>query len=114
MTSSRPVMTRSKGRCPRDCAASSTKATTAVISPPMGSGTPNSRLSATAPPTISARSVAIATASACSHSPRVTGFGSCSRQLVARSRPVASPSLAVRLWMSIAIRLAATITHSSV
>jgi hypothetical protein len=82
--------------------------------PPIGSGTPNSRFSATAPPTISARSVAMATASACTHSPQVTGFGSRSRHRVARSRPVASPSFAVRDWMSIAMRLAATMTQSSV
>jgi hypothetical protein len=85
-----------------------------VITPPTGSGTPNSRFSATAPPTISARSVAMATASACPHRPHTTGRGSRSRQQVARSRPVARPSFAVSAWISIAIRFAATMTHSSV
>ena len=63
---------------------------------------------------VQAELVAMATASACTHSPQVTGRGSRSRHSVARSRPVARPSLAVSDWMSIAMRLAATITHSSV
>src|SRR4028118_1123463 len=63
--------------------------------PPIGSGTPNSRYSATAPPTISARSVAVATASARTPSPQVTGRGSCSRRVGARPRPAARPGPAV-------------------
>ncbi|CUR58406.1 exported hypothetical protein [metagenome] len=57
--------------------------------------------------------MAIATISACIHKPQVTGRGSRSRHSVARSRPVAAPSLAVCAWMSIAIRLAATTTQSN-
>ena len=89
------------------------KATTAVISPAANGGTPKSRLSAIAAPTNSARSVAIAIASACSQSPNVTGLEKCSRHSSGRFLPVAMPVLADRYCTSIAIRLAATITHSS-
>jgi hypothetical protein len=66
-----------------------------------------------APPMISARSVAIATSSACTHRPRVTGRGKCSRHSSGRLRPVARPILPDSDWMSIAMTLAATITHTS-
>ena len=84
-----------------------------MIRPATNGGTPKSRLSAIAAPTNSARSVAIAIASACSHSPNVTGFLKCSRHSSGRLRPVAMPVLADRYWTSIAIRFAATITHTS-
>lgn len=65
MMASKPVMTRSNGRCPRrSCTSSSPIETTPVITPPTTSGSPNSSFSAIAPPTTSARSVAIATVSA--------------------------------------------------
>ncbi len=67
MIISRPLITRSNTRWPRRfCTASSTSDTTPVITPPTSSGSPNSRFNAMAPPTTSARSVAIATSSACS------------------------------------------------
>ena len=113
ITANSPATARSNGRCPRSCSASSPKATTPVTSPPIGSGSPKSRYSATAPPITSARSVAIATHSACTHSPMLTRRGKVSRQTSGRLRPVASPSLADRDWISIAMTLAATITHSS-
>jgi hypothetical protein len=65
-----------------------------------------------AAPTNSARSVAIAISSAWIQSPMAAGRGNCSRHSSARLRPVATPTLADRYWISIAIRLAATITHS--
>ena len=79
----------------------------------MNGGTPNSRLSAIAAPTNSARSVAIAMISACTHRPQVTGRGSASRHSSGRLRPVATPTLADRYCTSIAIRFAAMITHTS-
>ena len=82
------------------------------MSPAGNSGMPNSRFSAIAAPTNSARSVAIATSSACTHSPHVTGRGKCSRHSSGRLRPVATPIFADRFWMSIAMRFAATMTHS--
>ena len=61
-----PVITRSKVRCRRLFCSKSNPVETAVavLSAPVTSGRPKSRLSATAPPTISARSVATATSSA--------------------------------------------------
>ena len=50
-------------------------ATTAVISPAASSGTPNSRFRPIAAPTNSARSVAMAISSACTHSSRATVRG---------------------------------------
>ena len=79
----------------------------------MNGGTPNSRLSAIAAPTNSARSVAIAMISAWTHNPQVTGRGSASRASSGRLRPVATPTLADRYCTSIAIRFAAMITHTS-
>ena len=66
-----------------------------------------------APPRTSARSVAMATSSACTHSPRVTGFGKWSRHSSGRLFPVAMPALAERYWMSMAIRLLTTRTQIS-
>jgi len=74
---------------------------------------PNSRFSATAAPTNSARSVAMVTSSACTHSSTVTGRGYCSRHSWGRFRPVAMPSLADRYCTNIATRLAPTMTQSS-
>ncbi len=113
MIASRNTIARSNGRCPRDCRPSSTKAITPVITPPVNSGIPNSRCRATAPPITSARSVAIATSSAWAHMNRFRHGVRCSRHSSGRFFPVASPSLAESDWMSIAIRLATTITHTS-
>jgi hypothetical protein len=74
---------------------------------------PNSRLRAMAAPTNSARSVAMAISSACTQSPNDTARGKRSRQSSGRLRPVAIPTLAERNWISMAIRFAARITHSS-
>ena len=113
ITPKRPAIASSKRRWPRVCSPRIAKATTLVISPAANSGTPNRRLSAIAAPTNSARSVAIAISSAWTHRPQVTGRGKCSRHSSGRLRPVAMPTLADRYWMSIAIRFAARITHSS-
>ena len=60
------MMTNSKGRAPRRfCTVSRIIETAPVMNPPSSSGTLKRRLRATAPPMISARSVAIATSSAC-------------------------------------------------
>ena len=74
---------------------------------------PNSRLSPSAAPTTSARSVAIATTSAWSQRPIEARRGKFSRQSSGRFLPVAMPSLADWVWISIAIRFAASTTHSS-
>ncbi|MDX6518355.1 MAG: manganese transport protein, partial [Gaiellaceae bacterium] len=55
------------------------------------------------------RSVAIAITSACTHSARAVRCENRSRQTSARFRPVAIPSFADRVWISIAIRFEATI-----
>ena len=109
----KPVIASSNLRCPRVCSSRMAKAITAVIRPAANGGTPKSRLSAIAAPTNSARSVAIAIASACSQRPNVTGRLKCSRHSSGRFLPVAMPVLADRYWTSIAIRFAATMTHSS-
>ena len=84
-----------------------------MIRPDGSSGMPNSRLSAIAAPTNSARSVAIAISSAWTHRPQVTGRGKCSRQSSGRFLPVAMPIFAERFWISMAIRLALKSTHNS-
>jgi len=89
------------------------KETTAVIRPAGNSGTPNSRLSAIAAPTNSARSVAMAMTSAWTHSAVDVARGKRSRHSSGRFLPVAIPSLADRYWISMAIRLAISTTHSS-
>ena len=89
-------------------------ATTAVMMPAANRGTWKSKFSPTAAPTNSARSVAIAISSACTHSPRETGRGRYSRHSSGRSFPVATPVFADRYWTSIAMRLATTMTQTSV
>ncbi|SIM69548.1 hypothetical protein SAMN04489832_1464 [Micromonospora cremea] len=84
-----------------------------MMIPPGSMGMPKSRYRATAPPITSARSVAIATSSACTHITRLTGRGRRSRHSSGRLRPVARPSLAVSVWTSMAIRLATTTTQTS-
>ena len=51
--------------------------------------------------------------SACAHSPSTTGRRKRARQASGRFSPVAMPSLALIDWMSIAMRFAMTMTHSS-
>ena len=58
-------------------------------------------------------SVDIAITSAWSHSARLAGRRKRSRHSSGRLRPVTIPSFAERYWTSIAIRLAASTTHSS-
>lgn len=74
---------------------------------------PKRRLKATAAPKNSAKSVAIATISATTHSAHVTGRRNCALIVSGRLRPVAIPSLAESAWISIAIRFDATMTHTS-
>ena len=88
------------------------KATTAVMRPEANGGTPKRRLSAIAAPTNSARSVAMATISAWTQRPHVTGRGKRARHSSGRLCPVAMPTLADRYCTSIAIRFAATITQT--
>ena len=89
-------------------------AATPVSTPETHMDSPKTMCRPRAAPTNSARSVAIATASACSHSSTTARNGSRSRQTSGRLRPVAMPSLALSDWMSMAIRLAASTTQSSV
>ena len=74
---------------------------------------PKSRWKPSAAPTNSARSQAIATASACSQRKMRTGSEKRSALISARLSPVAIPSLALIVWISIAIRFEARMTHSS-
>ncbi len=66
-----------------------------------------------AAPMNSARSVAIAMSSAWIQSATTTGYGNRSRHTSARLSPVAMPSFALIDWTSIAMRLAARTTQSS-
>src|SRR6202171_1166000 len=82
--------------------------------PAAKSGTPGKRRwMPMAAPMNSARSVAIAMTSAWIHSPTTAGNGNFNRQTSARLSPVAMPSFALMDWTSIAMRLAARTTHSS-
>ena len=58
-------------------------------------------------------SVDIAMTSACTHIPHANGLGKRSRMTSGRLWSVTMPSFAERYWMSIAIRFAASTTHSS-
>ena len=66
------------------------KATTAVMTPLANSGTPNSRFRAIAAPMNSARSVAIAITSACTHRPALTPRGCSKKKLrfIIRRKPL--------------------------
>ena len=74
---------------------------------------PKMRFRPTAAPTNSARSVAIATTSACNHSIMFARRPNLSRHSSGRLRPVESPALEVRYWTRMAMRLAITMTHTS-
>ena len=85
-----------------------------VITAAGKSAIPKSRWKPRAAPRNSARSVAIAISSACTQSPREVRREYWSRQTSGRLRPVAMPSLAESVWISIAIRFEARITQQSV
>ena len=113
MIPKKKAIATSKRRYPLVCSPRIPKETTAVIRAAGNSGMPNRRFSARAAPTNSATSVAIATSSACTQRPRLTGRGNCSRQSWGRLRPVTIPVLADRYWISIAIRFAEMRTQTS-
>ena len=85
---------------------------TPVITAAGKSGMPSSSLMPTAAPRNSARSVAIAISSAWTQRPIEVRREYCSRQTSGRLRPVAMPSFAESVWISIAIRLEATMTQT--
>jgi len=89
------------------------KATTAVIRPACSGGMPKIMLRASAAPTNSARSVAIATASACTHNSRFVRRPSRARHISGRLRPVARPSFEDRYCTTMAIRFDMTMTHTN-
>ena len=103
----------SRRRKPRCCSARIAKAPAPAISAAGNSAIPNRRLSPSAAPTTSAMSVAIATTSACTQRPIEARREKFSRQSSGRFFPVAIPSFADWVWISIAIRFAATTTQSS-
>ena len=76
------------------------------------SGTWNSSDTPMAPPTNSARSVAIAATSATTHIAHTAGRGNWARHSSARLRPVTMPSLAESPWNSIAMTFASSTTQS--
>jgi len=108
------VSVASSRRNPRTCMPRIVNAARPVITPHSHSDSPKTRFMPSAAPTNSARSVAIATASACSHSSTTTRGVNRSRHTSGRLRPVAMPSLALMAWTTMAVRLAASTTHSSV
>ena len=114
ITATKPVIAASRRRNPQTCKPRMMNAATPVSSAETHMDSPKTMCRPRAAPTNSARSVAIATASACSHSSTTPRNGSRSRQTSGRLRPVAMPSLALSDWMSMAIRLAASTTQSSV
>ena len=84
-----------------------------VIRPAGNRPIPNSRCSPIAAPTNSARSVAIATISACTHKKKLTVRGKLSRHSSSRLPPDARPAFADRYCTSIAMRFAMTMTQTS-
>ena len=113
ITPTKTAITASRRRKPVACSARIAKAQRTAITAPHPSGIPNSRLSPSAAPSTSARSVAIAITSAWSQSPKETLRGKLSRQTSARLRPVAIPSFAESVCTTIAIRFAASTAQSS-
>ena len=103
----------SNGRNPQLWRASSANATIAVSTVETARLVPSSRLKPIAAPRNSARSVAIAITSAWIHRSTEVRFENSSRQTSGRFRPVAIPSFAESVWMTIAMRLAATTTQRS-
>ena len=113
MIPSSAVIASSNRRTPWRCSSRIPKAIPPVMKPATSSGTPNSRLSPIAAPRNSATSVDIAITSAWTHIERLTHRGERARTSSGRLWSVAIPSLADRYWISIAIRFAASTTHSS-
>ena len=107
------AITASSRRKPRCWRARIPNAPAPAINAAGKSGIPNSRLRPSAAPTTSATSQAIATTSAWSQRPIDERREKVSRQSSGRFLPVAIPSLADCVWISIAIRFAATTTQSS-
>ena len=107
------VITASPRLQPRSWSASTPNATTAVMSPDRKSGNEKRIARPSAAPVNSARSVAIAIASAWIQRKYVIRGEKRSRQTSARFLPVAIPSFADNDWTIIAIRFAASTTHRS-
>jgi hypothetical protein len=107
------VIAASSRRKPPTSMASTANVPSPASTAQVSSGSPTTRCSPSAAPVNSARSVAIATASACSHSSTTALRGSRSRHTSGRLHPVAMPSLALSDWTSMAIRLAVSTTHPS-
>ena len=112
-TPTSPVITASSRRNPCTSMASTANVATPASSAETPIDTPNSKCSPSAAPVNSARSVAIATASACSHRPTTNRRGSRARHTSGSDCPVAMPSLADSVWMSIANRFAVSTTQPS-
>ena len=106
-------MTASSRRKPRACNARIPKAAALVIRADGNSGMPKRMFSPIAAPMNSAMSVAIAMISAWIHSSTVAARGKRSRHTSGRFMPVAIPSFALIDWITIPIRLAMRMTHSS-
>jgi hypothetical protein len=107
------VIAASSRRKPPTSIVRTANAAIAASSAEIHSGSPKTRCSPSAAPVNSARSVAIATASACSQRKTTTRRSRRSRHTSGRERPVAMPSLADRVCTSIAIRFAPSTTQPS-
>jgi hypothetical protein len=81
--------------------------------PPSSSGKSKRIFNAIAPPITSARSVAMATISACDQYASLDLRLSRSPSRLGRDLPETSPSFEDRYWTSTAMRFAATRTHTS-
>ena len=114
ITANNPMMTRSNGRWPlRSCTSNSPIETSPVITPPTSNDRSNNRFNAMAPPTTSAKSVAIATSSACTQYPSRVEREERPRTASGNDMPVTTPNFADRYCTSPAITFAATMTHTS-
>ena len=113
ITPSRAMMNASSQRKPFFCRYRIRNTSSAVITTPSSSGTPNSRFRPMAVPITSAMSVAMMANSAAIHSGMDTKRGKASRQAWARSRPVAMARRAHSDCSTIAIRLDTSATTSS-
>ena len=114
ITATNPVIAASSRRNPHTCRPRMMNAATPVSSAEIHKENPKTRCRPRAAPTNSARSVAMATASACSQSTTTRRNGRWSLHSSGRLLPVAIPHLALSDWISMAIRFAASTTHSSV
>ena len=114
ITPTKAAITASKVRRPRRCNPRITKVQMPVMTAAGKSAIPKSRWNPSAAPRNSARSVAIAISSACTQRPRDVLRENWSRQTSGRLRPVAIPSFAESVWISIAIRFETRITQQSV